>query len=95
MTANRGDFASLKSFFILKHFPHPMPVLKGISSVMTPELLKTLAEMGHSDQIGFRSRLPVTPSDRRRELPRCVDCVPLPWWLDSLGRFRFSASLME
>lgn len=29
-----------------------MPVLKGISSVMTPELLKVLAEMGHSDQIG-------------------------------------------
>ncbi|KAK8832474.1 hypothetical protein WA577_002948, partial [Blastocystis sp. JDR] len=28
-----------------------MPVLKGISSVMTPELLKVLAEMGHSDQI--------------------------------------------
>ena len=29
-----------------------MPVLKGISRVMTPELLKVLAEMGHSDQIG-------------------------------------------
>ena len=29
-----------------------MPVLKGISSVMTPELLKVLAEMGHGDQIG-------------------------------------------
>lgn len=30
-----------------------MPVLKGISSVMTPDLLKVLAEMGHSDQIGI------------------------------------------
>ncbi|CBK23760.2 uncharacterized protein [Blastocystis hominis] len=28
-----------------------MPVLKGISSVITPELLKVLAEMGHGDQI--------------------------------------------
>lgn len=95
MTVNRGVFASFKTSFILKCFPHPMPVLKGISSVMTPELLKTLAEMGHSDQIGLHPRLPVTRSDRRRELPRCVDCVPLPWWLDSLGRFPFSASLME
>ena len=28
-----------------------MPVLKGISSLMTPDLLKVLAEMGHGDQI--------------------------------------------
>ena len=28
-----------------------MPVLKGISSVVTPDLLKVLAEMGHSDRI--------------------------------------------
>lgn len=32
-----------------------MPILKGISSVITPDLLKILAEMGHSDQIGFSS----------------------------------------
>lgn len=30
-----------------------MPILKGISSVLTPDLLKVLAEMGHSDQIGI------------------------------------------
>lgn len=34
-----------------------MPVLKGVSSVMTPDLLKVLAEMGHSDQIGTSSIL--------------------------------------
>ena len=30
-----------------------MPIVKGISSVLTPDLLKVLAEMGHSDQIGI------------------------------------------
>ena len=30
-----------------------MPILKGVSSVITPDLLKVLAEMGHSDQIGM------------------------------------------
>ena len=30
-----------------------MPILKGIYSVLTPDLLKVLAEMGHSDQIGI------------------------------------------
>ncbi|KNB45129.1 L-fucose mutarotase [Blastocystis sp. subtype 4] len=28
-----------------------MPILKGVSSCISPELLKVLAEMGHSDQI--------------------------------------------
>ena len=29
-----------------------MPILKGVSSCLSPELLKVLAEMGHSDRIG-------------------------------------------
>ena len=29
-----------------------MPILKGVSSCLSPELLKVLAEMGHGDQIG-------------------------------------------
>ena len=34
-----------------------MPILKGVSSCICPELLKVLAEMGHSDQIGSNSCL--------------------------------------
>lgn len=30
-----------------------MTILKGVSSCLSPELLKVLAEMGHSDQIGI------------------------------------------
>lgn len=36
-----------------KTFYHPCIMLKGISPLISPELLKTLAEMGHGDEIVF------------------------------------------
>lgn len=64
-----------------------MPVLKGISSVMTPELLKVLAEMGHGDQIGRGRSLAMKSSNCGREFPRSFDRCALPWRLNSLGWF--------
>ena len=64
-----------------------MPVLKGISSVITPELLKVLAEMGHGDQIGRGRPLCLRISNCGREFSRGFDCFALPWRLDSLGWF--------
>ena len=46
----KENYESQKQSILLNNYN--MPVLKGISSVVTPDLLKVLAEMGHSDKIG-------------------------------------------
>lgn len=72
-----------------------MPILKGVSSCISPELLKVLAEMGHGDQIGLPLHDHISfCSHCGCELPCCFRGKPLSCRCNSSWRYFLSRSIL-